>query len=335
MLIGVYINMYARISVFSIYIRRGLSVACSDAKAIPEPQIAEQQYCSPAFYMYKDICNFVKMNIVKKVTILLFILIGICACKNDPPIDTISVNGALCGEFSVSETTKVHFSQGNLEYSAEVWSFAKNQWEWGDLFAWNHSKDSSFIDWGINPISNGGNQPNQWRTLTMDEWVYLFRVRTNAEYLFGFGKVNGTKGLIILPDNWDQVTSDVPDFSSGISNGMIWKKDSFLNYNGYIVQWGYYYNTKGSDIFSHNSYKGKEWHKMEIAGAVFLPAAGNWESQGIRQNDGKYGDYWTATKDKTAGNMTDSYCLDFNQQGLLPMCSGPWRYGFSVRLVSK
>lgn len=74
---------------------------------------------------------------------------------------------------------------------------------------------------------------------------------------------------------------------------------------------------------------------MEIAGAVFLPAAGNWEGQGIRQNDGKYGDYWTATKDKTAGNMTDSYCLDFNQQGLLPMCSGPWRYGFSVRLVSK
>ena len=27
----------------------GFSVACSDAKAMREPQIAEQQYCSPAF----------------------------------------------------------------------------------------------------------------------------------------------------------------------------------------------------------------------------------------------------------------------------------------------
>ena len=26
------------------------------------------------------------------------------------------INGMLCGEFSVSATTKVHFSQGNLQY---------------------------------------------------------------------------------------------------------------------------------------------------------------------------------------------------------------------------
>jgi hypothetical protein len=29
----------------------GFGVACSDTKAIPEPQIAEQQQCSPAFFM--------------------------------------------------------------------------------------------------------------------------------------------------------------------------------------------------------------------------------------------------------------------------------------------
>lgn len=33
--------------------RVGLSVACSDEKAMREPQNAEQQYCSPAFYLYK------------------------------------------------------------------------------------------------------------------------------------------------------------------------------------------------------------------------------------------------------------------------------------------
>ena len=38
-----------------IYIQRGLSVACSVTKAIPEPLSAEQQHCSPAFlYVYTE-----------------------------------------------------------------------------------------------------------------------------------------------------------------------------------------------------------------------------------------------------------------------------------------
>ena len=35
-----------------IYIRRGLRCCCLDTKAIPEPQNAEQQDCSPAFLLY-------------------------------------------------------------------------------------------------------------------------------------------------------------------------------------------------------------------------------------------------------------------------------------------
>ena len=31
--------------------RRGLGVACSDTMAIPEPRNAEQQQCSPAFFV--------------------------------------------------------------------------------------------------------------------------------------------------------------------------------------------------------------------------------------------------------------------------------------------
>ena len=37
-----------------MYIRRGLRCCCLERKAIPEPRIAEQQDCSPAFiYAYK------------------------------------------------------------------------------------------------------------------------------------------------------------------------------------------------------------------------------------------------------------------------------------------
>ena len=45
------------------YIRRGLRVACSDAKAIPEPLFAEQQYCSPAFCMYVLNTSYLKTDV--------------------------------------------------------------------------------------------------------------------------------------------------------------------------------------------------------------------------------------------------------------------------------
>ena len=34
-----------------MYIQRGLRVACSVVRAMREPQVAEQQQCSPAFFM--------------------------------------------------------------------------------------------------------------------------------------------------------------------------------------------------------------------------------------------------------------------------------------------
>lgn len=248
------------------------------------------------------------MNIFKNISFLLFTLTVLFACKKESPIDTIAVNGALSGEFSVSKTQKVHFSQGNLKHpDNHTWSFATNQWENDDLFEWSHAKDSTFLDWGINPISNGGNQENQWRTLTMNEWMYLFQGRANAGYLFGFGKVNGVKGLIILPDNWD-LTSD---FKSATENGYGWN--------------------------SKNNYKGGKWHEMENSGAVFLPAAGNYlpvEASG--QSAGVYGDYWSATKisvDSTSIYKTDVFCVDFYQDAFYPNCCARWDYEFSVRLV--
>ena len=45
---GMYIKLRIASYVYA-YIRRGLRCCCLVQKAIPEPQIAEQQYCSPAF----------------------------------------------------------------------------------------------------------------------------------------------------------------------------------------------------------------------------------------------------------------------------------------------
>ncbi len=61
-------------------------------------------------------------------------------------------------------------------------------------------------DWGSNAISNGGNQENcGWRTLTRDEWNYVFRTRTmvngGPRYTVG-RRVEGVLGVVVYPDNY-------------------------------------------------------------------------------------------------------------------------------------
>lgn len=187
------------------------------------------------------------------------------------------------GSFSVSATQKVYFSKGNLQYQANTntWRFAEHQYDiigaansnissayngWIDLFGWgtsgysqnpymsslysssynNNKKDiaGTNYDWGVyNKISNGGNQAGLWRTLTKDEWKYVFFQRKNASSLYGLATINGTRGYIILPDAWET------------PSGVIW--------NG-----GWSYN------YSDNQYSVSQWSIMENAGAIFLPLAG-------------------------------------------------------------
>ena len=62
----------------------------------------------------------------------------------------------------------------------------------------DNSDYSTFTDWGVNAITNGGNIDNMWRTLTADEWRYLFCGRTDAANLFSLGKVNGVNGQVLI-----------------------------------------------------------------------------------------------------------------------------------------
>ena len=157
-----------------------------------------------------------------------------------------ATEGALSGYFSVGESTRICFSQGNLQYQAstDTWRFAENQYDmigndnanisasysgWIDHFGWGTGNNPTLssqddndyktnTDWGTNAISNGGNEANLWRTLTKDEWVYLFYTRTNAANLFGLGSVNGVNGTIILPDNW--VTPEGASFTASTTQGL-------------------------------------------------------------------------------------------------------------------
>ena len=68
--------------------RRGLGVACSDTRAIPEPRNAEQQQCSPAFFVrifYPTqkilICWKVSLDSSNTINVILCALKSHCSIK--------------------------------------------------------------------------------------------------------------------------------------------------------------------------------------------------------------------------------------------------------------
>ena len=240
--------------------------------------------------------------------------------------------------FSVSAEKQVIFSPGNLQYHAEndVWRFAENQTDyvgaenqnisatyngWIDLFGWGTGNVptqylptpqfyASFTDWGTNPI--GDDAANTWRTLTADEWMYLFCSRNNAADLFALGTVNDINGTILLPDDW--TTPAGVTFTASTAKGLTWDETSLQ------------YSNSNADNFSHNTYTAEQWSKMEQAGAVFLPASGYRASTSVLDADYN-GHYWSSTNSTV-------YSVYFSKDELIPQeDSVILSYGLAVRLV--
>ena len=193
---------------------------------------------------------------------------------------------------------------------------------WIDLFGWgtgsnptnNSTSDSDypkFVDWGAHIIDNGGGKVNLWRTLTNDEWVYLFHGRKDAEKKFALGSVDGINGTILLPDNWSPIQG--VSFSPSTSEGM--------EYIGTR-----YYDNSGH--FNDNPYSVEQWCRMDSAGAVFLPAAGFREGTTM-YSVGSSGVYWSSTP----LGVNSVYYVNFSSSFLYPQYDGHRRYGQSVRLV--
>lgn len=234
-------------------------------------------------YCVKTVKNNVCINVQRST------VTEIAFGEND--MEFILPEGTLPGLFSVSATQQVRFSQGNLQYQAstDTWRFAENQYDyvgsansnisptysgWIDLFGWgtgnnptlastNLSDYSTFVDWGVNAISNGGNVANSgWRTLSNSEWSYILSSRENASDKIASGSVGGVQGLILLPDSWT--------LPSGCT-----------------------FNA-GTHGWSNNSYTLAQWVVMESAGAVFLPAADG--RSGMSVDGGNVnGNYWSSS----------------------------------------
>ena len=240
---------------------------------------------------------------------------SICVEYHVEQIDSITFEAIVepvMGEFSIASNKKVAFAPGNLQYipASDTWLFAANQYDYIgtrnmagstfadtiDLFAWSTDTDPStawgvtlednndlfagnFVDWGM-AIDDG----NTWRTLTANEWEYLRASRKNAKQLIGIGAVNGTNGIILLPDNW--VAPEEITFKNGYSS-------QEYSYTAFA---------------EHQSFTAEQWNLMQSAGAVFLPCAGFrlGSSLAYMQLGGLY---WTASPHAAYGPRFASYFL--------------------------
>ena len=265
--------------------------------------------------------------------------------ESNPDLSGVDMKaGLLNGRFSVSETKQVNFSQGNLQYNSElkVWRFGETQYDlvgaytsgrdgdgWIDIFRWASSgyacdpmQDFSYgsfgadtlsdvsgtkYDWGVyNPIVNGGNTPNIWRTLSRNEWIYLLNREKDGRKFYAPARVGGVDGMLLLPDDWD-FNSDLPVVQKPNSHRYVFQSED-------------------------NIYSDSLWARMEAQGAVFLssPDYVCYQCHYFSPDDyrGAVASFWSLR----CGVMM-YYSEDYSDEHFDIQFNGSMGNGYSVRLV--
>ena len=277
---------------------------------------------------------------------------------------------------------KVYFSKANLRFvgfnnNTGSWSFHENQVDasyapdygdnnidipsdesTNDRFAWglygNHGmyeddfpeittnlSKADGNDWGC-AFSETSPEGDNWRTLTIDEWNYLFNGRSQQKR---FLKVtlrlsdsempNAVQGILLFPDDYVEPAGLTKTFTynsnTSASNGsgyVVADADKFINAPVYTDP-------------TSNSYK------MLAAGAVFLPAAGyriqQWYQMYYCHQPGAYtaglkwdayGYYWSSTSGVYNQYEAKSRAFYFDRSRVGEATSYQDRsHGMCVRLV--
>ena len=232
-------------------------------------------------------------------------------------------------QFNAAQGT--HAVYGGTEEVAGTWRFAENQYDyvgkansnisesydgWIDLFGWgtglyptksspSYSDYGSFTDWGVNAISNGGNEPNKWRTLTVSEWQYLFK---NNKWTLGYIKDGDESHLcfMLIPESFTapEGTTVTVLSTSTTSTSM------------------------SVSVPSGNTYTAEQFASLERMGVVALPCGG-YRYGATMYGVGSSGYYWSSSA------LNTRYAYEFYFYSMYVDSSYSYRrsYGRSVRLV--
>lgn len=168
----------------------------------------------------------------------------------------VNDNNVFLWKFAESQTTSLLRQNSSVFVSGQTVLYGTM-----DLFYWGSSRKSNYedpfrrdgphtnsglrnitsiagsdYDWGkYNPISNGGNQANLWRTMTAAEWMYLFDTRivngeTGVGYSYQYVKINDIAGILIFHDAF----TGQSNYSAGSNYSSIPEGCAFLPVTGYI-----------------------------------------------------------------------------------------------------
>ena len=157
-----------------------------------------------------------------------------------------------------------------------------------NLFDYGEVNDGLKIDWGT--LTIGGGEGHSWRTLTNDEWVYLFNTRNNMT-------VNSTPNA-----RFTKATITTP--SEATVNGVIIFPDNYVGGTPSGVTWGSINLINPATTTTTCTAAG--WASLETLGCVFLPAAGSrLVIEGTISEAGESGFYWSSSHGEGIGLAYD------------------------------
>ncbi len=277
-----------------------------------------------------------------------------------------AIPGALVGKFSVSDTKKVYFSKGNLQYtkSTGIWSFMDHQYSTVETTSQAIGTDYasqdvvSLFGWGTSGWNNGNTYYQPYNTSKIsssygygygpkNETTYTYDLTgtyANADWGLYNAISNGgnTAGTwrTLTKDEWTYLlttrtastvngTADAryaKAYLFGTTHGVIIFPDIYTHPAGVTAPTGI--NATNSTSWNGNQYNATDWAKMEAAGCVFLPAAGRRDGTNIF-NVNAYVRYWTSTYN----SKSLAHNVGIADNSMNPADYNQKDFGFSVRLV--
>ena len=292
-------------------------------------------------------------TIIKEVHDTIYLTVHDTVCPNAIP------EGALPGEFSVSATKKVRFSQGNLQYQASTntWRFAENQWDhvgddtkgtvyynnvkcnnalisstytgWIDLFGWGTGENPTLSSSNNSDYSIFTDWGIAYSMANSDQTSSMWYTLSSEEWTYIFRGRSNAESLFGLGSvNGVNGLILLPDnwvepsginFVASTSLNLVWDVDRYQNNAG--------------NNFTHNTFDANQWQILEESGAVFFPTAAYRYGKNVHINN-LDGYYWSTTPDTD----NSAFYLGFGGNALRTYNyggrAGYGRYvGQSVRLV--
>ena len=281
------------------------------------------------------------------------------------------IDNAVPGVFSVSETKKVAFANGNVNYKASTatWSFAEHQYialktssEGGNATLDGRDNQDLLIDlfgWGATGENENGAKPTDFNstngnyktdaTASADE---LLTISNKADWGYCFGgssspwfTLTRTEFAYVFQTRTASTISGVEDARCAASciadsyNGIILFPDTFTLPEGVTIDPDTINNFAIANDggtpkkYTANPLTEDQWASLEAAGCVFLPATCNRtvSSNAPKVSNVTYGFYWCAE----AYDATKAQSIAWDCKALTGGSGRNRSQGIAVRLVTE